>query len=159
MKNISPIISAHNKNIINPNTKSFGCTCRVEEHCPLNEECLTPMIIYRAIVKNREAIKYIGLADTPFKDCYRNNTKDFNKKEYINNTELAKYVWSFKERSIIPIIKWEISSKVYGNTKKNICKLRMINSINGIFNCYGRIPVLKDNEHMCINGISNSFLL
>ena len=36
MKNISSIISAHNKKILNPNTKSFGCNCRINEKCPLN---------------------------------------------------------------------------------------------------------------------------
>ena len=85
-----------------------------------------PRIIYRATVTNEsssETRKYIGLADTQFKERYRNHTKDFNHKKYVNNTELAKYVWSLKDSNIIPIIKWEILSKVYGNTKQNMCKL------------------------------------
>ena len=80
--------------------------------------------------------KYIGLADTPFKEHYRNHTKDLNHKKYVNNTELAKYVWSLTDRNIITIIKWEILSKIYGITKQNMCKLCLteklwlINSIN-----------------------------
>ena len=48
MKNIDSIISAHNQNILNAIFQSYGCNCRVESRCPLNGECLTPKIIYRA---------------------------------------------------------------------------------------------------------------
>ena len=68
MKNISSIISAHNKKILNRNTKSLGCNCRIQENIPLNGECLTPRIIHMATVTNEsnsEARKYIRLADTP----------------------------------------------------------------------------------------------
>ena len=32
-------------------------------------------------------------------------------------------MWELKEKNIIPIIKWEILNKVYGNPKQNVCVL------------------------------------
>ena len=52
MKNIGSIISAHSWNILNPIVNPYGCNCRVKSSCPLNGECLTPKIIYRANVSN-----------------------------------------------------------------------------------------------------------
>ena len=99
MKNIGSIISAHNRNTLNPIVQSFGCNCRVKNSCPLNGECLTPKFIYRANVsnyKNSEKNFYFGLADTSFKERYRNHTRDFKHKKYENCTELAKYIWQVK---------------------------------------------------------------
>ena len=36
LRNISSIISSHNRNILSPKQKSFGCNCRVKDECPLN---------------------------------------------------------------------------------------------------------------------------
>ena len=70
MKNIGPIVSAHNWNILNLIVKSYGCNCIVKSSCPLNGECLTPKIIYRADASNdanSDKKFYFGLADTPYK--------------------------------------------------------------------------------------------
>ena len=50
-------------------------------------------------------------------------TRDFKHQKYHHCAELAKYVWELKERNITPIMKWEILSIVYGNSKQNICVL------------------------------------
>ena len=63
---------------------------------PLNGECLTPKIIYRAEVsndKNSEKKFYFGLVDTLFKERYRNHTRDIKHEKYENCTKLAKYIW------------------------------------------------------------------
>ena len=68
MKNNGSIISAHNQKILNPIVQSYGSNCRVKSSCPLNGECLTPKIIYRADVSNDKNSKkkfYFSLADTP----------------------------------------------------------------------------------------------
>ena len=53
MGNISSIISSHNKNILNPISNTvYGCNCRSQESCPLQNKFLTPKIVYRADVKN-----------------------------------------------------------------------------------------------------------
>ena len=82
MKNVGSIISAHNRNILNPIVQSYGCNCRLKSSCPLNGECLTPNIICRADVSNDENSDkkfYFGLADTPFKERYRSHTKGLKK--------------------------------------------------------------------------------
>ena len=80
MKNTDSMISAHNQNILNPIVKSYGCNCRAKSNCLLNGECLTPKIICRADVlndENNERKFYFRLADTRFKERYRNHTRDF----------------------------------------------------------------------------------
>ena len=78
MKNIGSIISAHNWNILDPIVQSYGSNCRVKSSCFLNVECLTPKIIYREDISNYDNSDkkfYFGLADTPFKERYRNHRK------------------------------------------------------------------------------------
>ena len=49
VSNISSIISSHNLNVINPyTTQTYGCNCRTKGSCPLQNQCLTPKIIYQA---------------------------------------------------------------------------------------------------------------
>ena len=58
MNNISSILSTHNKNILNPKQTSFGCNCRNKDNCPLDDECLTPNIIYRANIATDNEYKF-----------------------------------------------------------------------------------------------------
>ena len=93
MSNISSIISGHNKNLLNPNVTQYGCNCRIREDCPLQNQCLTPNIIYRADVHceaNKDHKFYFGVAQTPFKERFRNHNRDFNYEQYIKSTELSK---------------------------------------------------------------------
>ena len=112
LRNSSSIISSHNCNILSPKQQSFGCNCRVKNECPLNGECQTPSVIYRAdVVKNsndKEKI-YFGLTDTTFKERCRNHNRDFN------STELVKYIWQLKRDNIRFSVKWTIITKVYGS--------------------------------------------
>ena len=126
MKYINSIISSHNKNILQPITASFGGNRRKKKSCPLNGECLTSQLFYRATVTNavnEDMKKNIGLADNTFKERHSNHKRDFKHQKYCNSTELAKYVWELKEEIIALIIKWEILNKVYGNPKQNMCIL------------------------------------
>ena len=52
MKNLDSTISGHNRDILNPKQKSFGCNCRKKGSSPLNGECLTSKVVYRADNKN-----------------------------------------------------------------------------------------------------------
>ena len=66
MRNINSIIASHNK-------------YRNRELCPLQNQCLTPMIIYEAIVVNNndgEKRVYFGASDTIFKERYCNYTQN-----------------------------------------------------------------------------------
>ena len=71
LRNLSSIISSHNGNILSPKQKSFGCNHRLKNECPLNGECQTPSVIYRADMingSNDGGKFYFGLADTTFKE-------------------------------------------------------------------------------------------
>ena len=68
MRNIGSIISSHNRDTLHPATTLYGCNCRV---CPLNGECLTPKLVYRADIENNsnnEKKYYLGLSETIFKN-------------------------------------------------------------------------------------------
>ena len=126
MSNMASILSSHNLNVINPyKTRTYGCNCRTKESCPLQNQCLTPKIIYRADVENdinSETKSYFRLPETPFKDWFGNHTRNFKHKTYSNGTELSKYIWDLKETGIDPIVKWSIVEKIHSNTKINCCK-------------------------------------
>ena len=68
------VLSRHNKNILSRKEDQYGCNCRNKAECPLDNNCLTPRIIYQAdVLTNLNDSKkfYIGLADTAFKERYR----------------------------------------------------------------------------------------
>ena len=93
MNNISSILSTHNKNILNQKQISFGCNCRNKDDCPLDGECLTPNIIYRAGKFN------YGTSEMTFKKRHSNHTRDFKHVKYQNATELTKYIWQLKNNN------------------------------------------------------------
>ena len=65
----------------------MDATAGVKSRCPLNGECLTPKIIYRANVSN---YKNSG------KRFYFGFTGDFKHEKYENCNELAIYIWQLK---------------------------------------------------------------
>ena len=126
MSNISSITSGHNKNLLNPNVPQYGCNCRIREDCSLQNQCLTPNIIYRAdfhCQANKDHNFYFGVAQTPFKERFRNHNRDFNYEQYIKSTELSKYIWWLKDARTPCTINWSIVAKVKGNTKISYCPL------------------------------------
>ena len=124
MNNISSILSTHNKNILNPRQTFFGCNCRNKDNCPLDGECLTPNIIYRAdIATDNDHKFYYGTSETTFKHRHSNHTRDFKHVKYQHVTDLAKYIWQLKNNNFNYSIKWSIASKVYGYTNLLSCKL------------------------------------
>ena len=44
--------------------------------------------------------KYFGIAETSFKDHFRNHTRGFRHKKYVNSTKLSKYMWKLKDEKI-----------------------------------------------------------
>ena len=126
MNNISSIISGHNKNLLNPNVTQYGCNCRITEDCSLHNQSLIPNIIYRADVHceaNKDNKFYSGVAQTPFKERFRNLNRDSNHEQYIKSTELSKYIWLVKDAGTPYTINWSIIAKVKGSTKVNYCPL------------------------------------
>ena len=91
-----------------------------------NGECHTSSVKHRADVvndSNDEEKFYFGLADTTFKERYRNHIRDFKHEKYENSTELAKYIWQLKCDNISFSVKSSVITKVYGNPNSLLCKL------------------------------------
>ena len=133
MSNMSSILSSDSLNVINPyKTQTYGCNCRIRESCPLQNQCLTPEIIYRADVENdiNSETKFdFGLTETPLKEQFGNHTRDFKHKTYFKSTELSKYIWDLSETGANQIVKWSIVEKIYCKTKINCCKLYLLEKL------------------------------
>ena len=107
-------------------TQSFGYNRKVKNECPLNGECQPPSFTYRADAVNNSndaEIFYFGLADTTFKERYRNHIRDFKHEKYENRTELTNYIWQLKRDHINFSVKWTAITKVYGSPNPLLCKL------------------------------------
>ena len=97
MPNVKSIISAHNKNLIKPNTEDPSqnlCNCRKKAECPLDNQCLAKGIVYQATITsgNNESVQtYVGLTDTTFKARLANHKQSFIKEKQRNQTELSKH--------------------------------------------------------------------
>ena len=50
MKNMSSVLSSHNRKILAENEKPDKCSCKNRDECPLENKCLTPRVIYEADV-------------------------------------------------------------------------------------------------------------
>ena len=107
------IIKAHNakiingENIIDPNRKT--CNCRQPTKCPLDGNCLSCCIIYKATVSlEKEQVAYIRLTSTTFKERYNNHNKSFNHEKYEKETELSKHVLKLWKKNSKFIITWKI---------------------------------------------------
>ena len=131
MTNIKTIISNHNKAQINKSnptndTNDSNCNYRNSNMCPMDGKCDDQNMIYQAEVTtptSRET--YIGLCDTTFKLRYRNHVCSFKNERYKHATELSKYIWSLKDKSIPYNIKWRKvnQARSYSNISKrcNLC--------------------------------------
>ena len=50
MRNMSPILTSHNKRILAENEKQYEGNCRIKDECPLDNKFLTPRVSYEADV-------------------------------------------------------------------------------------------------------------
>ena len=127
MRNISSVISSHNKVITNKlQTQEKMCNCRNKSQCPLDNLCLTSKIIYQAEVtndKNDDKKTYIGLTENTFKQRHSNHVKSFNHKKYAKETELPNYIWDLKDNNKQPSIRWKILKTIKSRLSPKQCIL------------------------------------
>ena len=122
MDNMTNIISTHNKKVTNSDNETNGetCSCRNKSNCPLDNECLTNKIVYKAEVETNDGINklstkvYFGISETEFKSRYNNHTMSFRNRTHKNDTELSKYIWNLKDQNKNFDIKWSILKKYSG---------------------------------------------
>ena len=75
----------NNKRPLRPRTTEYGCNCRTRENSPLQNQYLTPNLIYQAGVENNanKGTKiYFDLAEPSFKARFANYNKDFDHEQY-----------------------------------------------------------------------------
>ena len=88
------------------------CNCRSKSNCPLNGECLTQCLVYKATsTTSSNSFIYYGTSEGEFKSRYNNHTKSFRHRECMNETELSKNVWDLKDHGLDNNLSWEIHKK------------------------------------------------
>ena len=128
MDNMATIIKAHNNTIMNKdnNKPPDTCNCRKKDECPLPGKCTTQNVIYEAKVKTpTEERTYIGLTASSFKTRYTSHKASFTHREKSNHTELSKYIWKLKDKSVPFNLIWSIKkhARPYNPRSKrcNLC--------------------------------------
>ena len=100
MHSMNSIIPAHNRSILNPLKTNYGCNCRDNTNCCLQNHCITPSITYEADVSNnvdnKKRVYYLGISETRFKERCSNHVRDSKHERYSNAIELLKYIWEIK---------------------------------------------------------------
>ena len=118
MQNIKSKISNHNRRLLEKKKKSTAdknCNCRNKECCPLDNQCLTTNVIYKAETKDNacgDTKEYIGNTAGTFKGRYANHVKSLDIQRYSTETELSKYAWKLKENKRPYTIKWSIIKRI-----------------------------------------------
>ena len=106
MPNMNNVIRKHNSKIMKnpaPSTTKT-CNCRRKTDCPMDGNCLSECLIYKASVSTTTNKYYYGTCENTFKERYNNHNSSFRNKSREKNTELPKYVWELKEKDIILLI-------------------------------------------------------
>ena len=130
MPNMASIIKQTNLRLIREPeaTRDGQCNCNAgEEECPLDGQCLTPCIAYKADVTTTEGSEhvYLGVTEGEWKARWRNHKTSFVKREYEKSTELSKFIWKLKDRGVGFSIKWSIACHAHpyrvGTRRCDLC--------------------------------------
>lgn len=151
MPNMSSIVNSHNQKVLNNNQESQTrkCNCKTKEECPLQGECLSQSLVYRAHItndKDNNHANYIGLTEHSFKDRLYKHRNSLRYRSKINATELSKYIWNLRDNNVDNAkIKWSVLDRApaFKNGAKR-CDLCLTEKFHIIFQ---KFPLLnKRNE-------------
>ena len=127
MRNMSAVISSHNKSLMRKETPpDRTCNCRNQDQCPLDKKCLSSNIVYEAEITSQpdNIVRYYrGLCSTKFKERLAVHHQCINHRQYAKGCELSKYVWELKDSNRTYDIKWKVVKHVKGRKVGNSCKL------------------------------------
>ena len=106
MPNMNNVIQKHNSKIMKNPAPSTAktCNCHRKTDCPMDANCLSECLIYKASASTTTNKFYYGTCENTFKERYNNHSSSFRNKSRDKNTELPKYVWELKEKDIILLI-------------------------------------------------------
>ena len=92
--------------------ENIRCNCRNKNNCPMPGKCLTPSLIYQALVETPSGNEtYIGLTANTFKARYSGHKSSFTNQSRRNETTLSKYIWDLKEKNENYTISWKVISR------------------------------------------------
>ena len=121
-ENKKSFVDRHNKTVLKLNNQqqsqqnnTINCNCRRSSECPVDGQCLTKSVVYKAEVTTTDNDKiqtYIGVTANEFKTRYRNHGKSLRNSKYKNETELSKHVWKLKTENRPFKIKWSFVKKI-----------------------------------------------
>ena len=128
MPNMAQIIQSHNAKVLSPQAATPtepGCNCRGFP-CPLNGQCLTKCVIYKATASTPQLPDkhYYGQTEDTFKGRYYGHRYDLRHSD-SRRTALAKYVWKSRDEGLEPEVKWQIHTKAHpyrcGSRRCDVC--------------------------------------
>ena len=117
MPNMKSVIQNHNAILLSKYTTPVparACSCCQKSECPLNNKCLSEILVYEAAVSQASSQinkYYYGNCEKTFKERYNNHTGTFRKKNKQKSTELSKHIWELKTNSIQHQISWDKASR------------------------------------------------
>ena len=117
--NVGNIIKQHNSEVLSkPNdNNNHKRNYRSKPNCPLNGECLTQCLVYKATsTTSSNSFVYYGASEGEIKTRNNNHIKSFRHRECMNETELSKHVWNLKDHGLDDDLLWEINKKTSHNT-------------------------------------------
>ena len=98
MPDIKSSITSHNAKLLNHSETALGikkCNCRNKGNCPLDGNCLTKEVVYKATITNtsKPTTHYIGMTERPFKVREREHEYSFKDVKKKMSSKLATYMW------------------------------------------------------------------
>ena len=138
MPNMENIIRKHNAKIMSNQSEApiSNCNCRDPPECPVNGNCLSSDMIYKAtVVTDNDKKEYFGSCSTTFKIRYGNHKSSFKNAHKSNESELSNYIWQLKEQEKSYKINWDLITKAksYSKGQKgcNLCFTEKLFILNG----------------------------
>ena len=152
LPNMESLISSHNKKVIaaaqeTQEPTSYGCNCLPSvEKCPLDGECKTPSLVYRADVEAEGTTRYyVGQTQRTFKQrLYIHNS---DTKTGRRRTALTNHLLDLKSKNIVPNVSWSkiCLAKPRGRGEK-MCQLCISEKTN--IACGGEAMLNRRSEVM-----------
>jgi len=155
MPNMKQIIAAHNKSVIEKDTRSAppGCNCRRNTKCPLDGKCQISGVVYQATITRLEDQRqetYVGLTDTTFKTRYNAHNSTFRNRDKRNATALSQYVWSLNDNNIQHSISWRIIARSSAfSPSSNNCNLCLCEKFYIICTDHGSLNTRNELATAC----------
>ena len=112
MPNLQQKIRRHNQKVCRegPEPEQAKCNCtQVIGECPLDGDCRTRGVIYRAeVLTNSERFTYTGLTSNTFKERFYKHRRTFKERLPDESTTLSRKIWDLKDNDEDFSINWSI---------------------------------------------------